>query len=34
VVFPTATTEEFGRYIKSEFERYAAVVKEAGITAE
>ena len=34
VAFPTATTEEFGRYIKSEFERYAAVVKEAGITAE
>ncbi len=34
VVFTTATPEEFGSYIKSEFQRYAAVVKEAGITAE
>ena len=34
VVFTTATPEEFGSYIKSEFQRYAAVVKEAGISAE
>ena len=34
VVFTTATPEEFGSYIKSEFQRYAVVVKEAGITAD
>lgn len=34
VVFTTATPEEFGGYIKSEFQRYAVVVKEAGITAD
>jgi len=34
VVFTTATPEEFGGYIKTEFQRYAKVVKDAGITAE
>ena len=34
VAFTTATPEAFGDYIKAEVDRYAKVVKEAGITAE
>jgi tripartite-type tricarboxylate transporter receptor subunit TctC len=34
VHFPTATAEEFGAYIRSEMQKYAELVKAAGIVAD